>query len=180
MLPFPFLNPAIITAEKDVVSRYRISEVPLFFVSWSPITSQSFAAQSLSRVSMCPTPLTPLTVAVQTLNVPNVSYSSRDFALAALCFLRADVLSARFPRLFFRVNAPRLSLSSTCFLARFLPSFFQRVGCGTPILACALRAFLLSWLRDPRFPRRRCSNFATAGTVDAGNDFALLGCITAS
>ena len=86
----------------------------------------------------------------------------------------------------------RLSLSSSCCLPRFLPSFFRRVGCGTPttprllhrrhfcLLACALRAFLLSSLRVPRFPRRRCPNFATAGTFAAGNDFSLLGCITAS
>ena len=101
-------------------------------------------------------------------------------------------LSARFLRRFFRANVLRLSLSSSCFLPRFLPSFFRRVGCGTPttprllhrrhfcLLACALRAFLLSSLRVPRFPRRRCPNFATAGTVAAGNDFSLLGCITAS
>ena len=75
-------------------------------------------------------------------------------------------LSARFPRRFFRANALRLSLSSMsgCFLPRlFLPSSFRRVGCGTPttprllhrrhlcLLACALRAFLLSSLRVPLF-----------------------------
>ena len=48
------------------------------------------------------------------------------------------------------------------------------------LLACALRAFLLSSLRVPRFLRRRCPNFSTAGTVAAGNDFALLGCTTTS
>ena len=46
---------------------------------------------------MWPIPLTPLTTAVRTLNVPNVSSSSRDLALAALCSLRADFLSVRFP-----------------------------------------------------------------------------------
>ena len=119
-------------------------------------------------------------------------FLSRDLALAVLCFLRADFLSACFSRRFFRENALRLSLSSTCFLPRFLPSFFRRVGCGTPttprllhrrhfyLLACAVRAFLFSSLQVPRFPRRRCPNFATAGTVAAGNYFALLGCITAS
>ena len=61
---------------------------------------------------MCPIPLTPLTAAVRTLNVPNVSSSRRDLALVALCFLRADFFSARFPRRFFRANALRLSLSS--------------------------------------------------------------------
>ena len=158
----------------------------------NPITSQPFAAQVLSRVSMWPIPLTPLTAAVRTLNVPNVSSSSRDLALAALCFLRADFLSARFPRRLFRANTLRFSLSSRCFLPWFLTSLFRRVGYGTPtsprllhrrhfcLLACALRAFLLSLLRGPLFPRRRCPNFATAGTVTAGNDFALLGAITAS
>ena len=120
--------------------------------------------------------------------------SSRDLALAALCFLRADFLSARFlPRRFFQANALCLSLSSRCFLPRFLPLFFRRAGCGTPttpqllhrrhfcLLACALRAFPLSSLRAPRVPLRRCPTFATAaGTVAAGNDFTLLGCITAS
>ena len=137
-------------------------------------------------------PLTPLTTAVRTLNVPNVSSSSQDLALAALCFLRADFLSARFPRCLLRANTLRLLLRSGCFLPRFLPSFFRRVGYGTPttprllhrryfcLLAYALRAFLLSSARVPRFPRRRCPSFATAGTVAAGNDFALLGGITAS
>ena len=143
----------------------EISEVQSLLVSCNPMTSQPFAAQVLSRVSMCPIPLTPLTAAVRTLNVPNVSSSSRDLALAALCFLRADFLFARFPRRFFRANTLRFSLSSRCFLPMFLPSK-RRVGYGTPttpqllhrrhfrLLACALRAFLLSSLRVPRFPRR--------------------------
>ena len=147
------------------------------------MTSQPFAAHGLTRVSMCPIPLTPLTVAVRTLNVPKVSSSSRDLALAVLCFLRADFLSARFPRHFFRANALRLSLSSKGFLPMFLPSFFRRVWCGTPttlrllhrrhfcLLACALRAFLLPSLRISRFPRRRCSNFAIcSGCLPAGVD----------
>ena len=120
-------------------------------------------------------------------------FSSRDLAVAALCLLRVDFLSARCPRRFFLTNALRLLLSSKCFLPKFLPSFFRRVGCGTPttprllhrrhfcLLACALRAFFLSSLRAPRFPRRRCPNFATPGTVvAAGNDFTLLGCVAAS
>ena len=119
--------------------------------------------------------------------------SSRDLALAALCLLRVDFLSARCPRRFFLANTLRLLPSSRCFLPRFFPSFFRRVGCGTPttprllhrrhfcLLACALRAFFLSSLRAPRFPRRRCPNFATTGTVvTAGNDFALLGCTVLS
>ena len=111
---------------------------------------------------MWPIPLlAPMTPAVRTVNVPNVSSSSRDLALAALCFLRADFLSARFPRYFFRANTLRFSLSSRCFLPRLLPSFFRLVGYGTPttprllhrrhfcFLACALRAFLLSSFRVP-------------------------------
>ena len=131
---------------------------------------------------------------MRTLNVPNVSSSSRDLVLATLCYMQAAFLSTRFLRRFFRANALRLSLSSMsgCFVTRFLPSFFRHVGCSTPttprllhhrhvcLLACCLRAFLLSSLRVPRFPRRRCPNFATASTVAAGNGFALLGCIIAS
>ena len=82
-------------------------------------------------------------------------------------FRRASVLSSAKPS-----NVLRLSLSSRCFLPRFLPLFFRYVGCSTPNkprllhrrqfcpLACALRASLLSSLRVPRFPRRRCTNFA--------------------
>ena len=108
------------------------SEIPSLLVSCNPMTSQPFAAQVLSRVSMWPIPLTSLTAAARTLNVPNVSSSSRDLALAALCFLRADFLSARFPRRFFRANTLRFSLSYGYFLPKFLSSFFRRVGYGTP------------------------------------------------
>ena len=113
----------------------------------------------------------PLTAAVRTLNMPNVISFNQDLALAALCYMRVASLTARFPRRFFRANALRLSLSSRFCLPRFLPSFFRRVGCSTLntprllhrrhffLLACALRAFLFSSLRVPRFPRRRCTNF---------------------
>ena len=116
--------------------------------------------------------------AVRTLNVPNVNSSSRDLALATLCFMRVAFLITRFPRRFFRANTLHLSLSSRC-LPRFLPWFFGRVGCSTPttpgglrrrhvcLLACDLRAFLLSSLfRVRRFPRRRCTT-----TVATGNNF---------
>ena len=59
------------------------------------MTSQPFAAQGLRRESMWPMPLTPLTAAVRTLKVPNVSSSSRDLALAAWCIMRAAFLVAR-------------------------------------------------------------------------------------
>ena len=79
----------------------EISEFRFLLVSCNPMTSQPFAAQVLNRVCMCPITLTSLTAAVRTLNVPNAISSSRDLALAALCFLRAEFLSARFPRRFF-------------------------------------------------------------------------------
>ena len=133
--------------------------------------SQPFAAQGLSRVSMWPILLTPLTAALRTLNVSNVRSSSRDLALEALCDMRVASLAARFPCRFFRANAFRLSLSSRCCLPRFLPWFFRRVGCSilnTPrllhrqqfsLLACALRAFLLSSLRVPRILWQRRTSF---------------------
>ena len=105
-----------------------------------------------------------------------------------LVFMRAAFLIDRFPRRFFRANALRLSLSFRC-LPRFLPWFFRRVEFGTLTtprllrsrhfcsLACGLRVFILSSHRVSRFPRRRYTNF---GTVAAGNDFALLGCVTTS
>ena len=192
--PFLPLTPLQSPLKKTKHPDTTVLEVPFLLVSRSPITSQSLAAQGHSGGSMWSIPLTPLTTAVRTLNVPNVSSSSRDLTLAALCFMRTAFLSARFPRRFFRANALRLSLNSVprCFLPRFLPPSFRRVGCGTPttprllhrrhfcLLACTLQAFLLSSLRVPCFPRRWCPNFATAGTVAARNDFALLVCITAS
>ena len=82
--------------------------------------------------------------------------------------MRVAFLSPRFPHRFFRANVVRLSLSSRCFLPRFLPLFLrQSVGCSTPnmprlhhrrhfcLIACALRASLVSSLRVPLFPRRR-------------------------
>ena len=178
MLPFPGLDPAAITAEKDGVSRCRHFWSSVFLVSCSPMTSQPFAAQGLSRVSMCPIPLTPLTAAVRTLNVPNVSSSSRDLALATLCFLRADFLSARFPRRFFRPMPSAFhSVLGVFYLGSCLRSSDVLGEALQPrldfsivelcLLACAFRAFLLSSLRVPRIPRRRYPNFA--GTVAAGN-----------
>ena len=102
MLPVP----DIITTKNDAVSRCRNFGSPSLLVPCNPMTSQPFAAQVLSRVSMWPIPLTPLTAAVRTLNVSNVRSSSRDLALAALCFLRADFLSPRFPRRFFPSKYP--------------------------------------------------------------------------
>ena len=76
-----------------------VSKFPSRFVSCSPTPSQPFEAKGLSRVTMWSIPLTPLFTAVQRLNLPNVSSSSRDLALAT-------VLPARFPRRFFREKYP--------------------------------------------------------------------------
>ena len=94
MLPFPAFNRGTITTKKDAVLRCRNfgSSVPFRLLQSNE--SQPLAAQVLSRVSMWPIPLMPLTAAVRTLNVPNVSSSGRDLALAALCFLRADFPAA--------------------------------------------------------------------------------------
>ena len=194
MLPFPALNPAEITAEKDTVSRCQNSGSFVPFVSCSPMTSQPFAAQGLSRVSMCPIPLTPLTAAVRTLNVPIMRSSSRGLALAALCFLQADVLSARFPRRFFRANALRLSLSCRYFLPR--PSSCLRssgvMGAAFPASLHFSIVHTSAYSRVPSeyssSPRFRSHVFRGGGVptllsqarVAAGNDFALLGCTPAS
>ena len=98
-------------------------------------------------------------------------------------FISANYNSFRFSLL--RANTLRFSLRSGCFLPGFLPSFFRHVGYGTPttprllhrrnfcLLACTLRAFLLSSLGVPRFPRRGCPNFATASC--RGKRFCFVG-----
>ena len=83
--PFLPLVPLQSPLEKTRYPDATSSEIPSLLVSCSPITSQPFAAQGLSRVLMWPLPLTPLTAAVRMLNVPNVSSSSHDLALAVLC-----------------------------------------------------------------------------------------------
>ena len=56
------------------------------------MTSQPFAAQGLSRVSMCQIPSMPLTGAVRTLNVPNVNlgvfYPGFCLRSSATCWVR--------------------------------------------------------------------------------------------
>ena len=82
-------------------------------------------------------------------------------------------------------NALCLSLSSRC-LPRFLRWFFRRDGRSTLITPrllhfrhfCFLVYDLLSLDWVLCFPRRRCTNFAAAGMVAAGNDFILVGLIT--
>ena len=190
----PDFDPAAITAEKDAVSRchnfgssvcFRLLQTNNVTTLCSIGSEQDVdVADIINAVDHC---------------CANVERAERELLqprprLTALCFMRAAFFSACFPRRFSRPNALRLSRScmSRCFQSWFLPSFFRRVGCGTPttprllhhrhvcLLTCSLGPFTLSSLQVSRFPRRRCPNFATAGTVAAGNDFALLGCITAS
>lgn len=96
-------------------------------------------------------------------------------------------LTARFLRRFFRARSLRRSLNSK-FLPRFLPWFFRQVGDGTSpplnelsfvdslvyqLVTCELLICLR--YRSDAFPRR-CSNFAAAGAVAVGTEFALLRC----
>ena len=164
------------------------SSVPVL-VSCIPMTSQSFAAQVLSKVSMWPIPLTPSTAAVRTLNVQNVSSFEPRPRPGGLVFLADGFPLRPLPLSLFSSKCPSPFTQFQVFPTQVLASFFRRVGCGNPttprllhyrhccLLVCVLRAFLISSLRVPRFPRRRCPNFATAGMVAVGNNFALLGFI---
>ena len=73
----------------------------------------------------------PLNAAVRTLNVPNVSSCVRLFALAALCFIQAAFLAARFLRRFFeRVPSAVRSIPGL-----YLGSYggpFDRLGAALP------------------------------------------------
>ena len=124
MLPFPSLNPTAITAEKDAVSRCDDFGISVPF----PMTSQPFAAQSLSRVPMCSIPLTPSTAAVRTLNVPNVS-SSRP---------RPDGL------VFLAGGLPLGPLPPSLFPSKCPPPFTQFQVFSTQVLAFAP---LTCWVR---------------------------------
>ena len=118
MLRFSAFDPASITAEIDALSRCHDfgRSVPFGLLQSNNVTP--FAAQGLTRVSMWPIPLTPLTAAVRTLNVPNASSSSRDLALAALCFMQAFVsaspvaFSKQMPSAFRSV--PRIFYPGSC------------------------------------------------------------------
>ena len=141
-------------------------------VSCTQITSQPFAAQGFSRVPICPIPLTPLTAAVRTLNVPNVKSSNRDLAVADLCFVRAASFSARFPRRYVSEQMPSIvrSIAGVFYLGICLRS--------SDVLGAALPARLdfsivdtFAYSRVPSehpyssvfgshvFSWRRCANF---------------------
>ena len=96
--PFLPLTPLHSPQKKTRYTGATSSKVPSCLETCSPITSQPFAEQGLSRVSMWPMPLTPRTAAVRLLKVPNVSSSGRDLALAILYFMWAALFTARFPR----------------------------------------------------------------------------------
>ena len=132
MLPFPVLNHATIANKKKRYLDAEIPEVPSLLVSCNPMTSQPFAAQVLSRVSMCPIPLTPLTAAVRALNVPNVSSSCRDLALMAFCFLRVGRL-------------PLLPLPPSLFSSKCPSPFTQFLVFSTQVLAFVLPT---CWVRQ--------------------------------
>ena len=189
--PFLPLTPLQSPLKKTRYQDATTLEVPSLFVSCSPMTSQPFAAQSLSRVSMSHT------VNAVDRCCANVEYAERELLQprprpGGLVFLASGLLLRPLPPSLLPSKYPPPFTQFRCFLPRSLPSFFRNAGCGTPttprllhrrhycLLACALRAILLSSLRVPRFPRRRYPNFSTAGMVAAGNDFALLRCITAS
>ena len=158
-----------------------MSEVPSRLVPCSPITSQAFAAQGLSRVSMWPISLTPLTAAVRTLNVSNVSSSSRPGGL-----------------LFHAGSLPHRPLSPS-FFSEQMPSDFRSVP-GVYLGSCLHSFDVLSAALPPCldfsivdtfaysrvisehfYPARFRSHVFRGGGVSTartpGNDFALLGCI---
>ena len=101
--------------------------------------------------------------------------------------MRAAFLIARFLRRFFRASALRRSLSSMI-LPRFPPWFFRRVGCSTPTTPrllhsrffCLLTCDVFTLLAAGPTLSAAVSQRSSAGTVAAGNNFALLGCITTS
>ena len=77
-------------------------------------------------------PLTPFTAAVRTLNVLNVSSSSQDLALAALCFVRAAFLSALFPRRFSEQMPPAFHSAPGVFCPDSCLRFSDVLGAALP------------------------------------------------
>ena len=192
MLSFPALNRATTTTKKGAISRCRN------FGSFVPFG----LLQSDDVTTLCSTGSQQGVDVADTVNAvdrccANVERAERELLQprprpGGLVFLTGGLPLRQLPPSLFPGKYPPPFTQFQVFLPRFLPSFFRRVGCGTLttprllhrrhfcLLVCALRAFLFSSLWVPRFPRRRCPNFAPAGTVAAGNDFTLLGCITAS
>ena len=184
MLPFPALKHAIITAEKVAVYRCRNfgSSVPFGLLQSDDVTTLcSLGSQQVVAVAD--------TVYAVDRCCANVERAERELLQPrsrpdGLVFLAGGLTLRPLPPSLFPSKYPPIFTQFQVFSTRFLPSSFRRVGYGTStthrllhrrhfcVLAYALRAFLLSSLRVPHFPRRRCPNFATAGMVAAGNDFA--------
>ena len=184
MLPFSASGSAAFTAEVDAVSRRHNfgSSVPFGL------------PQSNNATTLCNTGSQQGVNVADTLTAVNRCCANVERAECelvqprprpgGLVFHAGSLPHRPRPPSFFRANTLRYSLSSRC-LPMFLPSLLRRVGCTTPntprllhrrhfcLLACDLGAFLLSSLRVPRFPQRWCM-------VAAGNDSALLGCISTS
>ena len=130
----PMLSFPCITAEKDAVSRCHNlgSSVPFCLLQSNDVTT------------LCSTGFQQGVDGPDTVNAvdrccANVERAERELLQpiprpSGFVFL-ADGLVSSPP------DALRLSLNFTCFLPRFLPSFFPRVGCGT--------------LTTPRLPHRR-------------------------
>ena len=106
MPPFSTLNHATITAGKDAVSSAEISEVPSLLVSCNLMTQQPFVAQVLSRVSMCPIPLTPLTAAVRTVQRAKRELLQRRRRPGGLVFLAGRLLLCPLPPSLFPSKHP--------------------------------------------------------------------------
>ena len=133
MLPLPAFDSDAITAEKDAVSRCHNFE-----------SSVSFGLlQSNNVTTLCSTASQQGLDEADTVNTvdrccANVERAERELRQprprpgGLVSHAGGLPLRLCFPRRFFRANALRLSLSSRCFVPRFLPSFFQRVGCSTP------------------------------------------------
>ena len=130
MMPFFSFDPAAITTEENAVPDATISGVPSLMVSCSPPTLQPFAVQGLSRVSMWPVPLAPLTAAVRTLKL-----AERELV---------QLTPRPCGRVFFAEGLPVRPLPPSLFPSKSSPSFTQVQVFSTQILAFVLPT---SWVQ---------------------------------
>ena len=136
------------------------------------------------RYHMRPIPLiTPFTAGVRTLRMPNVSSSSRDLALAALCFMRSAFVITRFPRRFIRVPSnfrpvsgfyPGPCLGSADVLGAALPPRADFSVVDT--FPCS--RMKSEKMYSPRFGSHVFHGGGAPSTVAARNDFVFLSRIT--